>query len=78
MKLRLIHTSEVSSEFFAEIATDHPSSVPGPLALKRDTGEFIAIRDAMGLPGGRYQRYEILEASAEERARFQEAGIMLF
>lgn len=76
MKMRL--TLQPDEEFEAEITTDHPASVPGPIALKRtDTGAFIALDDCFGLPGASFKKYDLLVVSKDERARFHAAGIMM-
>lgn len=75
MKMRLTHHNE---EFEAEITADHPASIAGPIALKRkDTDEFIALRDCFGLPGTTFKKYDVFEATDEERRRLDEAGIMI-
>ena len=75
--MRMRVASQPNEVFEAEITTDHPASIPGPIALKRkDTGEFIALRDCFGLPG-RALKYDLLEISADERARFDAAGITI-
>jgi hypothetical protein len=74
--MRLTHQPE--AEFEAEITTDHPASIAGPIALKRkDTGEFIALRDCFGLPGTSFKKYDLLEVSTDERRRLDAAGIII-
>lgn len=76
MKLRV--TDRPGEEFEAEITTNHPANIPGPIALlRKDTGEFIALRDCLGLPGTSFKKYDLLEVSTDERARFDAAGIMI-
>jgi hypothetical protein len=76
MKMRLTH--HPTQSFEAEITTDHPASIPGPIAFKRkDTGEFIAIRDCFGLPGTPFKKYDLLEASADEKTRLEANGIII-
>lgn len=76
MKMRL--TNQPTEELEAEITTSHPTTIPGPVALKRkDTSEFIELRDCFGLPGTPFKKYDILEASADERAQLNAAGIMI-
>lgn len=77
MKLRVTLQPEIECE--AEISIDHPASIPGPLSLRRkDTGEFIAMRDIFGLPGTSFKKYDLLALSADEQLRLHEAGIMVF
>jgi hypothetical protein len=72
MKLRSTRTHET---FDAELTADHPDSIPGLLALKRkDTHAFIALRDVFTLPS---RKFDILEATDEERRQLDESGIML-
>lgn len=76
MKMRMAHQPQEAFE--AEITTDHPASIPGPIALKRKgTGEFLALRDCFGLPGTSFKKYDLLDLSADERARLDAAGIMI-
>jgi hypothetical protein len=76
MKMRSTHQPD--DVFEAEITTDHPASIPGPLAfVRKDTGEWIALDDCQGLPGTPFKKYDILEADADERARFETAGFMM-
>jgi hypothetical protein len=76
MKMRLTH--HPNEAFEAEITTDHPASIPGPIALKRkDTGEFIALDDCFGLPRTSLKKYDLLEVRRDERARLNAAGIMI-
>jgi hypothetical protein len=72
MRMRSIHDN---SEFDAELTTQHPPSIPGPLAIQRsDTGEFIAIRDVFSVQS---RLFDLLEVSEEERAQLSAAGVML-
>lgn len=80
MKLRLVNTHE---ELEAEVITDPK------LALRRkDTGEIISIGETFGIPTEYAQqlglpsrppsqKYEIMDASKDERRIFDENGIML-
>lgn len=55
MRLR---TADHRKTFNASIPTDHPASVPGPIALKRqDTGEWISLGDCFGVPGCKFGNY---------------------
>jgi len=64
--------------FDAELTTEHPDSIPGPMVLKRmDTSEFIALGDCFRLPGTSFKKYDLLEISTDERAWFDAAGIMI-
>ena len=76
MKMRSIQLSD--EVFEAEITTNHPASIPGPIALvRKDTGEWIALGDCLGLPGTPFKKYDILEVSSFERAQFDAAGLMI-
>lgn len=74
MRLR---TADHCQAFNASITTDHPASVPGSTALKRqDTGECISLGDCFGVPGHplSHQKYEVIDISNEERHRLDEEG----
>lgn len=76
MKMRPIN--QPGQEFEAEITTNHSAGIPGPIALKRkDSGEYIALRDCLGLPGTPFKKYDLLEVNAEEQAQLDEAGLMI-
>jgi len=63
MRLR---TADHRKTFNASIPTDHPASVPGPIALKRqDTGEWISLGDCFGVPGCKFR----LKLSERKRTR---------
>lgn len=74
--MRLQERSAPYTEFDAELVTDHPQSVPGPLALRRkDTSGYIAIRDILIFDD---RVYDILDATEKEKQRLNENGVMLF
>lgn len=76
MKMRVVERP--TEEFEAEISTEHPASIPGPLSFKRkDTGEYLSVRDCFGLPGTPFKRYDLLEISTEERSRLEAGGLMI-
>ncbi len=75
--MKLLSTRD-GREFIAELTTEHPASIPGPLAVRRvDSGQFIALKDLIGVPGapGSTLDYQLLEVSAEERERLDQAGL---
>lgn len=77
--MKLQPVQRPSEAFEVSISTEHPATIPGPLSLKRtDTGAFIALKDCMGMPGTPFKKYDILNASTDERARLHNAGILLF
>jgi hypothetical protein len=71
-----LHTRTSEPETFdAEITTDHPSDIAGPIALKcKDTGTFIAFLDVFMGPA---RKYDIIDATDDERSRLEAGGIML-
>ncbi len=72
MKMR---STQDGSEFDAELSSEHPASLPGPLAIKRsDTGEFIALKDVFFVQS---RLFDILEVSTQERKQLEAAGVML-
>ncbi len=75
MKLCTTHSQET---FTAELTNDHPASIPGTVAIQRsDTGEIIALRDILGVPGVSNQKYQLLEITPTEKERLDQAGIVV-
>ncbi len=72
MKMR---STQEGREFDAELTTEHPASVPGPVAVRRlDTGEYISLGDIFYVPS---RQFDLLEVSDEERTRLEAAGLMI-
>lgn len=77
--MKLLSTRD-GKEFTGELTTEHPASIPGPLAIRRlDDGTFIALRDCIGVPGapGSTLNYQLLEVSKEEKERLDKEGIII-
>ncbi len=73
MKLRSLHNDEI---FKAELTSNYPKNIPGPLALRRsDTGSYIALHDIFSLPT---RQYDILASTPLEQSQLDQVGIILF
>ncbi len=71
MRLQSTSNQEV---FRGELTIDHPSDIPGSVAIKRpDSNTFIALRDVIGMA----PLYQLLEASPVEIATLNNAGITI-
>lgn len=74
--MRLQERHAPYAEFDAEIINDHPSSIPGSIALRRlDTGTLISLRDTFMTED---RVYDILDATEEEKQQLSENGVILF
>ncbi len=63
MKMR---STQDGSEFDAELSSEHPASLPGPLAIKRsDTGEFIALKDVFFVQSRLFDILEVMLVEPE-------------